>query len=355
MPENIQTINQMALKTIEKTMMTSLLFEGFWDRWIAHGIQHQAAVTYRNQIKSLDHWVSLIAENAEEYESLAKLVFAQGNLKDAERLHRIAGLHYNLIQWIYPETCCTKRMWFSKCKEQFTLADEITKDQIEETFLSVNGKDCYGRVRIPEEPKGCVIIINPIDSSKEELFTYEMDFAKLGFATVSFDGPGQGESYVIHGHKAERSGWELFINKLIDLAVVRFPELAIHLFGTSSGASWALNGGRHPKVSKVAAVSPALENDIKMPDYFKERLAYILEDSESSILPKLNYVEQSNPVILFHGNMDVMVKDEDIYALYGKLPQQKRLIEFEKEGHCCNFKLSEIRQISAQWFLEDYK
>lgn len=351
MPEML--INQKVLNTIQKTLMTSLLFEGFWDRWIAHGIERQAAATFRGQLKSLEHWVQFLADRSKEYEILADSFLSQDIPKEAERLYRIAGLHDNLIQWIYPETCNDKRKWFTKCKEQFALADTITKDQIEKVVLPLNGNNCYGRIRIPEEPKGCVIIINPIDSSKEELFTYEMDFAKLGFATVSFDGPGQGETYVFHGHRATCSGWGLFVNQLIDLAAERFPALSIHLFGTSSGASWAIYGSGHPKVSKVAAISPALINDMKKPEYFKERLSYILEDSESNILPQLNNVGQTNPIILFHGNKDVMVKDVDIYELYGNLLPKKRLVEYENEGHCCNFKLSEIRQISAQWFLED--
>ncbi|MBP1935237.1 6-carboxytetrahydropterin synthase [Paenibacillus sediminis] len=33
---------------------------------------------------------------------------------------------------------------------------------------------------LPERPKECIIMVNPIDSSKEELFTYELDFSSLG-------------------------------------------------------------------------------------------------------------------------------------------------------------------------------
>jgi alpha-beta hydrolase superfamily lysophospholipase len=193
-------------------------------------------------------------------------------------------------------------------------------------------------------------MINPIDSSKEELFSYEMDFAKLRFITVSFDGPGQGETYVFHGHKATRTLWGLFVDEVIQFAADRFPDLPIHLFGTSSGANWAIHGSSHPKAGRVAAVSPAFDNQVKMPDYFRERLSYILDDSESMLLPSLNNFEPFSPIILFHGNKDVMVHDEDVYELYRNLPPEKRLIEYENEGHCCNFKLAEIRQLSAEWY-----
>jgi hypothetical protein len=344
--------NPKTANTIQQTLMTSLLFEGFWDRWIAHGIERPAAAMFRGELKSLGHWTRLLAERSKEYETSADSFLTQGTPKDAERLYRTAGLHYNLIQWIFPETCSDKREWYNKCKEQFKLADAITKDRIEEAVVRVNGKQCYGRIRIPEDPKGCVIIINPIDSSKEELFTYEMDFAAKGFVTVSFDGPGQGESYVLNGHKATLSGWDLFVRHVIDFTAERFPFLSIHLFGTSSGASWAIHGSRHPKVNKVVAVSPACGSDVKMPEYFTQRMSYILDDNTETILPDLTHLQTDKRILLFHGNQDVMVKDEDMYRLYKNLPFGKRLVEYESEGHCCNFKLNELRQDAIRWYLE---
>jgi len=272
-------------------------------------------------------------------------------MDEAEYHYRVAGLHYYLIQWIFPETGDERRTWFARCKRLFRQADAISKDHIREAVIRVDEADCPGRIRAPERPKGCVIIINPMDSSKEELFTYEMDFARMGFVTVSFDGPGQGESYVFCRSKATRERWDLFVNQVIDFTAAQYPELKICLFGTSSGAAWAIRGSGHPKVSKAVSVSPACKNDVKLPDYFTERMSHIVEKAETDCLPALNDFEHFSPVFLFHGKKDVMVRDEDISALYNKLPQGKRLVEYENEGHCCNFALSEIRKISAEWYL----
>jgi predicted esterase len=265
----------------------------------------------------------------------------------------MAGLNINLLQWIFPETGEEKRKWFSSCKKLFEQADSISRIKVREAVVQVDGKLCYGRVRVPERPEGCVIILNPIDSSKEELFTYEADFARMGFATLSFDGPGQGETYVFNQLKATRQRVELFVNQVIDYAADQFPELGIFLFGTSSGAAWAIQGSRHPKVKKAVSVSPACETQIQMPDYFKDRMSYIQDDHEISILPAIQDFERCSPILLFHGNKDVMVRDEDMYELYSKLPKGKRLIEYEEEGHCCNYKLGEIRSFCAQWYKED--
>jgi alpha-beta hydrolase superfamily lysophospholipase len=39
-----------------------------------------------------------------------------------------------------------------------------------------------------------VLMTMGLDSTKEELLTFEMDFLRRGMAIVAFDGPGQGGS-----------------------------------------------------------------------------------------------------------------------------------------------------------------
>jgi hypothetical protein len=342
-----------ALGTIQKTIFTGRLFEGFWDRWIAHGMIKNQTEEFRQQVNNLDDWISLLKLRADTYEQKASYFHEQLMRQDAEYFYRLAGLHHNLIQWVFPGAGQEKRMWLASCRDLFDHADALTDDNISKVVMHVDQIPCHGRIRVPECPKGCVIILNPIDSNKEELFTYEMDFAGKGFVTVSFDGPGQGETYVFNGHKATRSNWSQFVKKAIDYAAVKFPDLDLYLFGTSSGAAWAIEGSSHPKVRKAVSVSPACESDVKIPDYFLERMSHILEDPQNGLLPELCDFERFSPILLFHGNKDVMVKDEDIYELYRKLPQGKKLIEFVEEGHCCNYKLAEVRKLSAEWFLEE--
>lgn len=338
-------------RTIQKTLMTTKLFDRFWDRWFAHGIAADGIRDLRSELNHVSIWIEGLHVQAVHYENTASSFLERGLIRESEHFYRTAGLYYYLIQWIFPEVGIEKRQWFQRCKEMFEKADAISDIQTIETSIQVKEQMCFGRVRVPESAKGCVVIINPIDSSKEELFTYERDFANLGFVTLNFDGPGQGETYITQNYKASQANWTLFINQVIDFSAELFPDLPIFLFGTSSGASWAVHGSCHPKVSKVVSVSPACETNSHLPDYFLERMYYILEEN-AVLLPNLDDFSHCKPVMLFHGNKDSMVKDEDIYGLYKKLPNGKRLVEYEDEGHCCNFKLDEIRKVAAEWFLE---
>ncbi|NRF95581.1 alpha/beta hydrolase [Paenibacillus frigoriresistens] len=341
-------------KTIQKSLITTKLFDRFWDRWFAHGIAEQGISELRIELNDVSQWVNGLNRQAVHYENTACSHAERRLIGEAEHYYRTAGLYFYLIQWIFPEAGTDKRHWFQRCKEMFKKADILSEIQTTEASIEVKERMCFGRVRVPKSAKGCVIIINPIDSSKEELFTYESDFTNSGFVTVNFDGPGQGETYISQSLKASQANWALFITQVIDYTASHFPDLPIFLFGTSSGAAWAIFGASHPKVSKAVSVSPACKSNSHLPEYFLERMDYIL-DVNADLLPALDDLSHCKPVMLFHGKKDLMVRDQDIYNLYDRLPEGKRLVEYGDEGHCCNFKLDEIRKISTEWFLEESK
>lgn len=329
--------------------MTSRLFEGFWERWIAHGIEREAIEQGKNSFVNIDDWINWFQKYALSYEK--KAILSQTNLQfiQAEQEYRIAGLYYNLMQWIYPNRSQEKIHYYQQSIDLFRLADELSDVHTINVKIIVDGQYCVGRMSIPTYYKGCMLIINPIDSSKEELYSYEKHFLESGFVTISFDGPGQGETFILNNVKATIGRWELFLNEIINYAHINFPSLEISLFGTSSGAAWAIKGSEHPFVSKSVAISPPIPNKALLPNYFEERLAYVTE-SQTSILPDLHDVTDCKSVILFHGNEDVMVNNEDMYKLFDRLPEPKHLVEYAEEGHCCNNKLHEVRELSMKWF-----
>lgn len=337
--------------TIKKTLMIAQLFDGFWERWIVHGVERDVINNVRNSIGNEDGWVKNFSHYGDIHSDMAQFLQNHGRNQEAEHHYRLSSLYYNLAHWIFPSRCDEKVQLYRKVKELFVKADQISSINCSYETIEVEGYDCCGRVRIPEQPKGAIIIINPIDSTKEELFTYEEQFIKSGFATFSFDGPGQGETLTLNVFKATKSRWNSFINQVISFAYETLPNISIHLFGTSSGAVWSVYGSNHPYVNGVAAVSPAVSSNTKLPDYFTERMSCVLEGN-TTMLPNLSDLSNCGQVLVFHGNKDVMVSDKDIYQLYGKLPIPKDIVEFSEEGHCCNNKLYKVRELSMQWFLE---
>lgn len=337
--------------TIEKTMMMSFLFRGFWDRWIANDIPKQTMRELRQRFNSLEEWTRILHKHADDYEQRAIRALNQNSASEAEKLYRIAGMHYNLIQWMYPETGTQKQEWYQRCKDMHKQADTLVADEIINVTIQVEGNDCYGRLRVPKRPKGCVIILNPIDSSKEESIKTEGHFVKMGFVAVSFDGPGQGETYVRNEYKATRQRWDLFVDQVIEFSTSQYEGLPLFLFGTVLGATWAIQGSKHPKVCRVVSVSPIFSGDVRMPDYFMERLSYIIDDLQSGELLRLDNFDHVSPVLLVYGKKDKFIQDGNIYELYNQLPNEKRLIQYLDEGHGCNYKTESILEAAGEWYL----
>ena len=65
----------------------------------------------------------------------------------------------------------------------------------ERVSIPYNGGTLYGNLRAPNGIKTppVVILIMGLDSAKEEMFYNEQLFLDRGMATLTFDGPGQGE------------------------------------------------------------------------------------------------------------------------------------------------------------------
>ncbi|OIK09981.1 alpha/beta hydrolase [Bacillus sp. MUM 13] len=337
--------------TIDKTLLTAGLMDGFWDRWLVHGVEKEDLERIRSSRFTKDKWLNGWNELANKKIIEASKYKQMKEFNEAELKLQTAGLYFQLNQWLIPERNKEKAHWANVSLRAFELADSVSEYETTYAHFPLDMYQCYGRIRYPENPVGVVIIINPLDSSKEELFTYEVDFLKRDFITVSFDGPGQGQTFISSGLRGSIKSWETFMDDLIDFTYSQFSFLPIHLFGTSSGAAWAVYGSCNPKIFKVVGVSPAFKNEeIRLPDYFMERTSFILE--EASMLPSYERMDFINPVLLVHGKKDVMVSDENIYSLYEQLPDGKSLLEFEHEGHCCNYKLQEIRELAAKWFKE---
>lgn len=346
----IRVATEQVSSTILKTLIAAKLIDGFWERWLAHGVDADDLAKIRHTFNDLECWVEGWSRLARQKQMLAEQLERKRELANAEMMHRSAGLYFYLVQWIYPDVSTEKQGWFERCSASFQQADTLSPVPVQYTNLKIDGHPCFGRVRIPNHPKACMVIINPFDSSKEELFRYEMDFVHAGMATVSFDGPGQGETFVASGFKGTLQRWDHFLDRVIEEAAGICLDIPICLFGTSSGASWALLKSNHPHIDKAVAVSPAVSLGIEVPAYFQDRINQAWEGKDHSS-PLLEEFSGSVPVLLFHGKRDVLVATDDIYQLMKRLPQGK-LIEYENEGHCCNFKLEEIRRITVKWLLQ---
>ncbi len=105
-----------------------------------------------------------------------------------------------------------------------------------------------------ENPRPAVVVLLPgLDSTKEEFFNWEGVFLARGLATVSLDGPGQGETgYTTH----IRPDYEVAVGALLDhLRDRRDLDLdRVGVAGVSLGGYYAARAGAfEPRIKAVVS------------------------------------------------------------------------------------------------------
>jgi 2,6-dihydroxypseudooxynicotine hydrolase len=99
-----------------------------------------------------------------------------------------------------------------------------------------------------------VVLIPGLDSTKEEFFYFEQSFVDRGMATVSLDGPGQGETGLA---VPIRPDYETAVRPLLDLLAARtdLDHDRVGVCGVSLGGYYAPRVAAHdPRVTAVAGI-----------------------------------------------------------------------------------------------------
>ena len=107
-----------------------------------------------------------------------------------------AAVTYHFAKYLFVQDMEQMRAAHMKAVECLTLALPHLDPPGERVLIPYEGKHLAATLR---KPKGMsrpplVLMTMGLDSTKEELLTFEMDFLRRGMAILAFDGPGQGEA-----------------------------------------------------------------------------------------------------------------------------------------------------------------
>jgi 2,6-dihydroxypseudooxynicotine hydrolase len=174
-----------------------------------------------------------------------------------------------------------------KAVECYTLALPHFAPPGERVAIPYKGKHLYGYLRKPAGAVGkqpVILIISGMDSTKEEQHFYEELFLDRGIATLSFDGPGQGEAEydwpVTHQFEEPVGAVIDFVEKRIDLDASR-----VGISGASMGGYYAPRAAAFEKRVKAAIANSGaykvIDNFDQRPQTLKN--AYVLRTHSKTI------------------------------------------------------------------------
>ncbi|MGW8182428.1 MAG: alpha/beta hydrolase family protein [Burkholderiales bacterium] len=309
-------------------------------------------------------WVRTAAQE----EELARQAEASGHRESAAEFYYRAALYYGPACGVIHENTPRKLELYRRlvhCYEKFTgLFDEAVVQRVEIPFE--NGKTIPGILQtVPGATRTpCVLVVPGMDTIKEYMPSpYHNHFRRRGMATLSIDGPGQGESNI-------RENWVTLDNferagsAAIDFLEKR-PEVdarKIGVYGWSMGSYWGPRIAAHDKRVKalVGAMGVYLQKDTIFKQgkpAYRANYQYMSnihdEDDFDTMAGKMTLDAIAGniqcPTLLAMGEFDELCPLEDAERLYDMLKCPKELWVYENETHTFGSRLPDFYLQVADW------
>jgi 2,6-dihydroxypseudooxynicotine hydrolase len=166
-------------------------------RYTVNGVNASDFVDVTRSIESWDDWCRAWSARAAIHEDMGREALAAGcTVSAAEHLCR-AAVTYHFAKYLFVKDMAQHRAAHAKAVECHTLALPHMDPPGERVLIPYEGRTLAGVLRRPRGASGrapLVLMTMGLDSTKEELITFEAGFLARGMATLAFDGPGQGEA-----------------------------------------------------------------------------------------------------------------------------------------------------------------
>src|SRR6266571_7600715 len=191
-------------------------------------------------LTSWNDWCAGWSAVGAEHEQLGRDALADGRERSAGAHLSQAAVYYHFAKFLFVNDLDQMREAHGKAVRCLTDALPYLDPPGKRVEIPFDGSHIAGILREPHGrgPHPVMIMIPGLDSTKEELRSTEDLFLERGIATVSVDGPGQGEAEY---DLPIRPDWEVPGRAIID-AVTRLPgidQARIGIWGVSLGGYYA--------------------------------------------------------------------------------------------------------------------
>ncbi|MBV9415466.1 MAG: alpha/beta hydrolase, partial [Solirubrobacterales bacterium] len=225
-------------------------------RFIAMGVDYNDFVRTTGRIERWEDWLDAWSAVADEHLELARAAIGAGRGRTAGEayLHAALCLHFGKFVWTLDAArhrAATERSIAAlyRAHEYLDPSAERVEAVLDGRVLAANLRRPAGSGRPP-----LVLLIPGLDSTKEEFFHHENAFLVRGMATLSMDGPGQGESGFA---LAIRPDYEVAVGAVLD-AVAGRDDLDLErvgAVGVSLGGYYAPRAAAfEPRLRAVAGI-----------------------------------------------------------------------------------------------------
>ncbi len=227
-------------------------------RLIANGVDFNDFVRTTQAISHWDEWLDAWSATAYVHRSLAIQARDAGHRLSAGEAFLRAAVTYHFAKFVWVIDPERNRLATEAAVQAMYDAHAILDPTARRVEAELEGGAVVANLRRPSAEATrvpLVVLIPGLDSTKEEFHLWENVFLRRGMATLSLDGPGQGETGF---RMAIRPDYEVAVAAILD-AIAGFGELDLERVGAagvSLGGYYAVRAAAfEPRLKAVAGVS----------------------------------------------------------------------------------------------------
>ena len=330
-------------------------------RLIANGVDFNDFVRTTGAIARWDEWLDAWAATAEMHTELAARAEEGGHARSAGEAYLRAAVCHHFSKFVWVLDPARNRGATLAAVQAMYAAHALLDPTAERVEVELGEGVMAANLRLPAGagPAPLVILIPGLDSTKEEFFIWEAVFLVRGMATLSLDGPGQGETgFSMH----IRADYEVAVGAALDALAGR-AELDLERVGAAGvslgGYYVARSAAFEPRLKAVAGISGPYnmaDGWDKMPGLTRETFAHhsgAASESDAreraaalSLASVAERIEQ--PCLVVTGRRDRVISWEQTKRIADEAPRSEWVL-YDEGTHVCNNIPFKYRPLVADW------
>jgi len=333
-------------------------------RFVAQGVDYNDFVRTTSGIERWDQWLEAWVATAEMHAELARAAERQGRTRTAGEGYVRAALCYHFAKFVWVLDMQRYRETADKAVASLSAAHRLLDPTAQRVEVSFDGTTMVANLRRPSAPARppLALLLPGLDSTKEEFFYWENVFLARGLATLSLDGPGQGETgYTTH----IRPDYEVAVTIVLD-ALSQRRDLALDrvgAVGVSLGGYYAPRAAAfEPRIRAAVAIGGPYnfgECWDGLPALTREAFTHhsgARDEAEAraraaglDLQPVLPHLRQ--PLLVVFGKQDRLIPWPQAERVAAEAPRGE-LVMYPEGNHVCNNIPYKYRPLVADWIRE---
>jgi dienelactone hydrolase len=336
-------------------------------RFVQAGVDYNDFVATTARVETWEEWLDAWCANADMHAGLAREAADKGRRLSAGEAWARATVAYHFAKFVWVVDPERSRAAADKAVAAMARTHEYLDPDAERLEVPLDGGRVVGNLRRPtgEARTPLVLLVPGLDSTKEEFFRLENVFLDRGMATLSIDGPGQGES----GYELPiRADYEVAVTAVLDAIAGRsdvdFDRVG--LLGVSLGGYYAPRVlAFEPRVRAGVGLSgPYRFSDIwdgAPPQTRETFVAKSFANDEEEGRAKAAELDLSGvaeriqqPYLAITGKLDRLIPWEQTQRGADEAPKGEFLLHEDGNHGCANVPYK-TRPVAADWLREQLR